>query len=69
MVVIVVKADEWCEAEEARTILAVHRAESETGGLCAGCIGFAGRAAWWPCPQAEWARGVLADESSGGTQS
>lgn len=69
MVVIVVKAADVREADEARTTLTIHRAESETGGLCLGCMGFAGRAAWWPCPQAAWARGVLANDISGGAES
>jgi hypothetical protein len=51
-------------ALDARTILALHRAEP--GGLCRGCHDFAGSYAWSPCPQALWAERVLAAAGGGG---
>lgn len=51
------------EVAEARRMLLVHRAGSD--GLCAGCMEFACRFARYPCPQAEWARGLLRTDAKG----
>lgn len=51
------------EAAEARRTLLVHRTGPD--GLCTGCMEFACRFARYPCPQAKWARDVLAAEAKG----
>lgn len=53
------------EAAQARSLLAVHRAERDVGGFCLGCLEFACRLAWWPCPQARWAQALLASAEGG----
>lgn len=56
MIVVAEKYDVDVMAE-ARATAAIHCAEPD--GLCRGCLEFAARLAWSPCPQAAWAHTVL----------
>ncbi|HCT77030.1 MAG TPA: hypothetical protein DGG94_12465 [Micromonosporaceae bacterium] len=68
MVVIIVTKQSLPDVRaEARSLLLVHRPESDSGGLCKGCYEFACHFAWWPCPQARWAQRVV-HASDGGVQ-
>ena len=63
VVMIVMRGGHASQVREARSTLLVHRPENDVDqSLCLGCLEFVCHFAWWPCPQARWARAVLTDE-------
>lgn len=65
VMIIVTEKVEADERSEARSILLIHRPETEAGGLCCGCYEHACSFAWFPCPQARWAQSILATPGGG----